>query len=360
MDSANDTTIDYADPHDPHITIHTPHLGTPTSAQEWGATLSAKTNCNTIDFADSYYTHITIHTPHVDTPNSIQRLGAKLSTKTNYTTPHNHTNTATSSQQNQTMHPSHQQSTISAIHQTPMQLTPSHNKINDRFSSTQKSNQQAFSKHPGSSSMHAYAHFDTQPLLPTPTTTKQLPSSPIHDHINTPDSQADNPYPDIPQDVLNEIRNASLRNWTRNHTDNSCWNDEQDDLSPSNGIGNKRRLHETEEDRRTNYELNNNDDNCIEITKKNKKNGTGIEINNGNKGVTLHTDEDQGKDQCTTMVHNNGENTNKHSRKERDSLRRQTKFDARKKAKRAAKNEKRNELHRQTQNPIHPEEEETL
>jgi len=89
--------------------------------------------------------------------------------------------------------------TISAIHQTPMQLTRSHNKINDRFSSTQKSNQQAFSTHPGSSSMHAYAHFDTQPLLPTPTTTKQLPSSPIHDHDH--DNKDDTPQENQDQNI---------------------------------------------------------------------------------------------------------------------------------------------------------------
>jgi hypothetical protein len=60
MDSADDTAIDFADSYDPPITIHTPHLGTPNSTDEWGATLSAKTN---------------------------------------HTTPHNLTNTATFSQQ---------------------------------------------------------------------------------------------------------------------------------------------------------------------------------------------------------------------------------------------------------------------
>jgi len=73
-----------------------------------------------------------------------------------------------------------------------------------------------------------------------------------------------------------------------NHTDNNCWNDEQDDLCPSYGIGYKRRLHEIEEDRRTNYELNRND-HSIEIIKKNKKNETNIEIDNVNTNVNNST-----------------------------------------------------------------------
>ena len=79
-----------------------------------------------------------------------------------------------------------------------------------------------------------------------------------------------------------------MRNWVRNHADNSDWNDEQYDLCPSSGIGNKRRLHEIEEDRRTNYELNNND-HSIEIIKKNRKNETNTEIDNVNTNVNNST-----------------------------------------------------------------------
>ena len=62
---------------------------------------------------------------------------------------------------------------------------------------------------------------------------------------------------------------------------------------PSSGIGNKRRLHEIEEDRRTTYKLNSND-HTIEIIKKHKKNEANKEIDN------IHTDVNN----STTTVNN--------------------------------------------------------
>jgi hypothetical protein len=67
-------------------------------------------------------------------------------------------------------------------------------------------------------------------------------------------------------------------------------------------------------------------------------------------------DHPQEEDQYSSTVYSNGENANKHSRKQRDNLRKSTKAWARAKAKK----EKRNEIYQQNHYPIHPEEEETL
>ena len=92
-----------------------------------------------------------------------------------------------------------------------------------------------------------------------------------------------------------------------------------------------------------------------------------------NEGIAYDTDDDntqameeghyqdQGaEDQYSSRVYSNGENANKHSRKQRDNLRRKTKSCARAQAKKAAKNVKRSQMHHQTHYPMHPEEEETL
>ena len=85
----------------------------------------------------------------------------------------------------------------------------------------------------------------------------------------------------------------------RTHIDNSYRSDKQDDLRPSSEIGNKRRFHEIEENRSTNYKLN-----SIEISKKNKKNGTITEINNVHTNVNNSINDKNDNIQDIDYYHN--------------------------------------------------------